>query len=113
MSKAERLDCANKLEAAALVIQCGEGEWWTQGISARTENNGMAGIADTQACKFCMVGAYVAAGGSDWFHDGGMSALAHLTNDQLGIWNDAPGRTAREVASLMLDAADQLRGEAV
>lgn len=113
MSKAEKLACADKLEAAALVIQVPG--WWTQGAEARTSGGFRTLHANPEARRFCMLGAYMAAGGGVF--DLGYAKMRELVGGTgpvpVSAWNDAPGRTAQEVASLMLDAADQLRGEAV
>lgn len=114
MSKAEKLACANKLEAAALVIQVPG--WWSQGAEARSDVGFPVPFSGWGATCFCAIGAYKAAGGG-WRDlrggvDAGWQTLRELAGFSVGAYNDAPGRTAREVASLMLDAADQLRGEA-
>lgn len=113
MSNAEKLACADRLEAAALVIQCGDGEWWTQGTSARDDRGEAVSYYIWEARCFCAAGAYQAAGGRRDAFDVGWQTLRQLAGGNLTGWNDTPGRAAREVASLMLDAADQLRGEAV
>jgi len=107
----EKLACANKLEAAALVIQCGDGEWWTQGAEARNAVGFHVPPSGWGAECFCADGAYRAVGGHRVESDPGWQTLRQLAGGDMTEFNDAPGRTAREVASLMLDAADQLRGE--
>ena len=114
MSKAEKLDCADRLEAAALVIQVPG--WWTNDARARRKNGTRTDPTDPAASRFGMMTTYRLCGGDN--NDEGMRAVRRLVFvrhgfDYVASFTGAPGRTAREVASLMLDAADQLRGEAV
>lgn len=104
---------ADRLEAAALVLAIEGGEWWTQGCFARSSARYRIGFLDPEACCFCAEGAILAIGLSDEAREHVYAEAFRVLNDDVTCWNDAPGRTAREVASLMLDAADQLRGEAV
>lgn len=100
-----RLDCADKLEAAAYVVMLPD--WHCKGWFARDSEKETCDEDLPRACSFCMLGAYYAAGGKH--RDAGWQAITDLAGGP--SWNDTPGRTSTEVASLMLDAADALRAE--
>lgn len=107
-----KLEAAQILENAGLVLSLPE--WWTQGVSARDKSGNVTGSLADGACCFCAVGAIVAQ----------RESLVDMTTRTAQNWldsyckyrqvdfNDTPGRTNTEVASLLLDAADELRSQA-
>ena len=102
-----RLLAADRLEAAAYVIQlpgC-----WTQGNAARNVFGDPVGPNTRGACCWCVMGAYIEAGGSP--PDEGWEALNHVVGGSPIVENDKPGMTGECMSRYMLRAADALRKE--
>lgn len=91
------------LKAAALIEQPGR---WTQGSYAKDRNGFPVSHTSKEAICFCMMGAVykVVPYKEDNLLSGVRSLLRPIIGDA-GPFNDAPGRTAQEVAEAMRKAA--------
>lgn len=101
-----------KLDAAKALVLKG----WCQGTLARDAQDRRCSPIDQQATNFCVVGALRKAANvtgtfTPW-EDALFIALRRATvvvtgSDNVGSYNDAPGRTKYEVAALFDHAKEQ------
>jgi hypothetical protein len=89
------------LESAAFVIMTPS--WWAQGTAARNASNKATASYNQDACKFCAIGAIMAAANEHYLPQ--QSAIRQCLKSYLGCdimdWNDNKDRTAAEVAEMM------------
>lgn len=114
---APRMTPADVLErAAALIEQPGK---WTQGAFARAANGNPIGPLSPNATCWCAYGAIGRATGDGWPAVEAVGAFGcsvpnpdgRPQRDAIAIWNDAPERTAAEVAAALRACAAKLRQE--
>lgn len=108
---------ADTLEAAATALLVPG--VWIRGNMARDAIGNSVRTRSPEACRFCAVGAIEAA--ATELHTNAFDALVEIENlirqgESSGNpsryvvrWNDNPQRTAEQVASKMLEAAERLR----
>ena len=102
---------AKVLRRAAEIVDQG----WCQDFLALDEHENAVDVQSPRAVRWCALGASILAGkqmGSDgWraFHE---ASRTTPTGDRLTIWNNAPGRTADEVATYLRSVADRCENAA-
>ena len=102
---------ADALEAGAFVIR---GGFWTQGAFARDKFRHTTHSMEPNACYFCTLGALQAQSLKAGVGTIARDALDCWVEERLGFsgaatFNDAPERTADEVADAMEACAAELR----
>lgn len=105
-------DTAGLLTRAADIVQFGG---WTQGTSARDSDGEAVSPIDTRAVAWCVAGAMRVALGMFWVDGSAEYALLDFIRrdswwDSIAQWNDAPSRTAGEVADTLRRCAKECCG---
>ena len=91
------------IKARALIVK-----GWCQGISAANKDGDEVWPKEHEACYFCATGAIIAVTDRVAIKDKAVSRLAKQTRCNVPVWNDAKGRTKRQVLALYTRAIKAL-----
>lgn len=79
---------------------------WTRGTYARDSAGQLVASSDHTATCWCAMGATIRAAFSLGTRSGdAIEQIAKFAGDNIGAWNDAPGRTQAEVVAALRQAA--------